>query len=145
MSFAERNRTLPCNIFFYRDGVSEGEYDKIKAEEGIAIDGMRVFYMCTSKLLSFLAMTSRVRGLSGECVAQIRRETSPKAACHLLGGWKAVNSTILIHFLHNTYLCFWSLIGIISAFSPASALPLGTYSICDPPHAGVSLTVNITS
>ncbi|EIM82440.1 Piwi-domain-containing protein [Stereum hirsutum FP-91666 SS1] len=38
VSFAERNRTLPCNIFFYRDGVSEGEYDKIKAEEGIAID-----------------------------------------------------------------------------------------------------------
>lgn len=71
MNFAERNRTLPRNIFFYRDGVSEGEYDKIKAEEGSAIDGMGDFYICTSKLISSLAIASGVCGLSSECVARI--------------------------------------------------------------------------
>lgn len=43
---------MPCNIVFYRDGVSEGEYDKIKAEEGGAVDGTRGSSMRASRLLS---------------------------------------------------------------------------------------------
>jgi sulfur relay (sulfurtransferase) complex TusBCD TusD component (DsrE family) len=38
--FGLRNKVAPARIFFFRDGVSEGEYDKVAATEVQAIRGM---------------------------------------------------------------------------------------------------------
>lgn len=37
------NIPLPTNIFYYRDGVSEGEYDNVLATEARAIQGKVLF------------------------------------------------------------------------------------------------------
>lgn len=33
---------MPGIVFYYRDGVSEGEYDKVRVDEGAAIEGGKV-------------------------------------------------------------------------------------------------------
>ena len=66
IQFYQSTNHKPCRIIFYRDGVSEGQFDQVRANSsGCVLNLMSVVFLyCCLFLGDFTRTQSRPRGLS---------------------------------------------------------------------------------